>query len=199
MMGALIRLVGLGLLLLAAATAGAQPERYDRRQWPHWGPSAREAGCDVRFEVLVRDARYAARAEGRACRLAVGVWTDPYTGEALRAPARLDVDHLVPLRWAWRHGAALWDRERRTAYANDVRYPYHLLAASARANRQKGARGPAAWGPADRDARCAYGHRWVAVLFLWRLTPGDEDRAALESMLRGCRPVGHGVGEEAPS
>ena len=182
LLGGLVLTALLAVVLLTLA--GAAP--YDRAAWPHW---ARAGACDVRHAVLARDAAPGTLRTDpiRPCRVLSGRWMDPYTGVALARPDRLDVDHVVPLQWAHEHGGAAWDQARRQAYANDLSYRGHLLAVDRRANRAKGARGPAAWAPVGNAARCDYGHRWAAVLVVWDLRPGEADRAAIRDLLRGCR------------
>lgn len=45
-----------------------------------------------------------ARLDLGSCRVVSGLWHDAYTGETVRDPGELDVDHLVPLAEAHRSG-----------------------------------------------------------------------------------------------
>ncbi|MEU0845720.1 DUF1524 domain-containing protein [Streptomyces sp. NPDC005962] len=49
------------------------------------------------------------------------------------AAAQFDVDHVVPLKEAWRSGAAEWSTQDRRAFANDLVHS-QLVAVSARSN-----------------------------------------------------------------
>ncbi len=169
---------------LALAGSASNEAGYDRGAWPHW---ERAGECDVRHAVLLRDATEAVVNSARPCRVAAGKWVDPYAGTVVGHPGGIDVDHLVPLRWVHQNGGATWPLERKRAYANDLGYRWHLAAVDRRQNRAKGARGPAGWAPAGAAARCDYAHRWAAVLISWDLRPGEEDRAAIRALLRGCR------------
>lgn len=63
-----------------------------------------------------------------SCRVTAGNWTDAYTGEMdIVDPAKLDVDHMVPLHNAHSSGGWAWDRERRRLFANDQTDPEHLI------------------------------------------------------------------------
>lgn len=42
-----------------------------------------------------------------------------YTGRTFSSANDVDVDHLVPLKWAWDHGAYSWREEKRHRFAND--------------------------------------------------------------------------------
>ncbi|WP_217370374.1 GmrSD restriction endonuclease domain-containing protein [Nonomuraea antri] len=72
-----------------------------------------------------------------------------------RRGERLDVDHLVPLAEAWDSGASAWDAARRERYANHLQHPEHLVAVTARSNRQKADKDPASWLPI-KAVRCRY-------------------------------------------
>jgi hypothetical protein len=79
------------------------------------------------------------------CRVATGLWRDPYSGQTYRNPSELDIDHLVPLANAHASGGWRWSTDRRRDYANDLLDANHLVAVSASLNRQKGAETPATW------------------------------------------------------
>ena len=85
------------------------------------------------------------------CQVAEGSWLSPYTGQLVFKSSRLDIDHVVPLKWAWQHGAASWPKAKRIKFAND---PLNLLAVELRLNRQKGAKGPDNWLPPEN--KCKY-------------------------------------------
>jgi hypothetical protein len=95
----------------------------------------------------------------------------------------VQIDHLVPLSWAWRHGAEFWSDDERVAFAND---PGNLRATSGSVNQSKGDSGPGEWMPPAAGAHCAYAMDFVAVLAEWRLGIDDGDRAALERTLSSC-------------
>jgi hypothetical protein len=93
----------------------------------------------------------------------------------------MDVDHLVPLAWAWERGAHAWSEERRERFAND---PRNLFAVDASANRSKGAQGPVEWLPPDEGFHCQYVLRFQRVALQYGLLGAPADRRALER-LRG--------------
>jgi hypothetical protein len=156
--------------LLLATLASANPD-FDRTEWPHW---ISVHGSSVRLHVLLRDAVEAGR------------WIDPYTGKEITDPKAIDIDHLVPLAAAYEAGGSTWTREQRQAYANNLRYRWHLIAVSASANRAKGARGPEEWVPANEAFWCQYGESWASVSVVWRLEVSEARRAAIEKLLERC-------------
>ena len=147
-------------------------------------------GCDTRNDVLGRDlADPVFRAGTGDCKVVGGSLVDPYDGTAVAfvsggGTSRLvQIDHIVALAWAWRHGAETWTDERRLAFAND---PVNLQAATEATNQAKSDSGPAEWLPADAPRACAFVARFVAVLTAYDLGIDDAERAAAERVLRGC-------------
>ena len=120
--------------------------------------------------------------------MASGRWTDPYTGDVVEDPGKLDVDHMVPLANAHASGGHAWSEERKELYANSLVYPAHLIAVTASANRSKGADGPDGWRPPDRTYWCQYASDWIAIKKEWGLTGTEPEAAALREMLETWRP-----------
>jgi hypothetical protein len=99
------------------------------------------------------------------CQVAEGSWLSPYTGQLVFKSSRLDIDHVVPLKWAWQHGAASWPKAKRIKFAN---YPLNLLAVEMRLNRQKGAKGPDNWLPPEN--KCKYLKLFATIKDAYALT-----------------------------
>lgn len=143
---------------------------YKRSSFRHWIDADRDCQ-DTRAEVLIAQAYGEVGLSPDGCRVVEGRWVDPYSGELFLSPSALDIDHVVPLRHAWEHGADQWSRDKREAYAN---WQAGLLAVSASLNRQKGQRGPTEWLPPGMD-RCDYVERWIAVKRHWNLALSVEE------------------------
>ena len=78
-----------------AVPSGIPP--YDRDDWKHWNDT--DGDCqDARQEVLIAESLTpVAYTDDRACRVEIGSWVGPYTGEAFDDPGDLDVDpHGAP-------------------------------------------------------------------------------------------------------
>ena len=151
---------------------------------PSWFDVDRN-GCNTRDDILARDLQER-QMDGR-CRVLAGIlFPDPYTGENIRfvrGKSLVDIDHVVALAQAWESGAWQWRFPQRVRFAND---PLNLLAVSARANRQKGDREAAAWLPANRNFRCAFVARQIAVKATYRLSVTAAEKTAMERVLRNC-------------
>ena len=84
-------------------------EQYDRSRFGGWVDA--DGDClDTRQELLVEKASGSVEISG--CRVIRGNWSWSYSGAPLACPADIDVDHLIPLKWAWDRGANRWDRRR---------------------------------------------------------------------------------------
>ena len=175
--------------LVLTITVSERPGRipgYDRRDWDHWTDADRDCQ-DARQEVLIAESTVPVSfTDDRRCRVASGSWTDPYTGDVVEDPGRLDVDHMVPLANAHASGGHAWSEERKELYANSLRYPGHLIAVTASANRSKGADAPGEWRPPDRTYWCRYATDWVVIKNEWGLTATEREAAALREMLDTC-------------
>ena len=159
---------------------------YDRDDWRHWTDD--DSDCqDTRQEVLIAESASQVRFSGdRQCRVKSGHWFDPYTGRVHRDPGGLDIDHLVPLANAHRSGGWAWSAQRKRQFANSLGDAAHLIAVTAAANREKGARGPEEWRPPETDYWCAYATAWAQVKRAWDLTVTHAEAVALREMLRTC-------------
>ena len=49
-----------------------------------------------------------------------GRWVSPFTGKVIQNSSEIDIDHVVPLKWAWKRGAKGWTQAKRERFANDM-------------------------------------------------------------------------------
>ena len=99
----------------------------------------------------------------------------------------LGVDHLVPLADAHRSGGWAWTKERKRRYANSLTQPDHLIAVTAKANRQKADKSPERWKPPRKRSWCRYATSWAKVKRRWALAVTAAEAAALREMLSTCK------------
>ncbi|MCD2498308.1 HNH endonuclease family protein [Microbacterium nymphoidis] len=163
---------------------------YDRDAFGQRWADTDHNGCDTRNDVLRRDLHDAVAKPGtRECVVLTGVLDDAYTGERIEfrrgqgTSELVQIDHIVPLAWAWRQGADGWSPERRLELAND---PANLQAVDGAANQSKSASGPARWLPPDAAYHCTYATRFTQVVADYGLALPADDRAAVRAVLLHC-------------
>lgn len=172
-------------LVDAAASAPYQRDRFGER----WA-DVEGNGCDTRNDVLARDLTAPVFRPGTGeCKVLEGELIDPYDGhiEAFvsgeQTSPLVQIDHIVALAWAWRHGADGWTDAERVQFAND---PVNLVATADENNEAKSDSGPAEWMPPAAWAQCGFVIAWVHVLGVYELGINADDRRAAERVLDDC-------------
>lgn len=136
-----------------------QEEEYKRAYFGAWLDE--DGDCkNTRAEVL-EDTAYVKEQVtfNDNCVVVGGDWFLPHSRmHRVSDPGKIDIDHTVPLRFAWEHGASEWSREIRQAFANDRE---NLEIMWYRSNRSKGAKGITEWLP-DLDA-CIYMSKFIYI------------------------------------
>jgi len=105
---------------LTVVTRTGSMRGYSREKFPHWRDTG--SNCDVRDTVLKRDGT---KVKVSGCNVVAGTWTSVYDGDRITDPAKVDIDHVVPLANAWRSGASAWTTEKRADFANEAE-PFQL-------------------------------------------------------------------------
>ncbi len=126
-------------------------------------------GCDTRDDILNRDLVDKTYVSIKRCPNAVATGTlhDPYTNATVafqrgaKVGESVQIDHIVPLAYAWDMGAFGWPAAERKRFAND---PANLLAVEGQANQDKGDLPPAGWMPPNGAFACQYAMQFIAVL-----------------------------------
>lgn len=182
-------------VLAGVAVVPKRIHRYDYRR-PAFGDPwddnndapGGHSGCDTRNDILNRDLVDKTYVPTKRCPTAVATGTlhDPYTNTtiAFRRGAKVgeavQIDHLVPLAYAWDMGASSWSPRQRLRFAND---PANLLAVQGRANQDKSDLPPAQWMPPNAAFACQYAMQFIAVLRGYSLS---VDRASTEVLRRAA-------------
>jgi len=152
---------------------------YERGEWPHWLDEDRDCQ-NTRAEILIE--RSIEPTEGE-CLIKKGNWYCEYTAKVFYDASKLDIDHIVPLKHAYDHGADKWSRDKRAMFAND---PFNLIAVDRGANRSKGAKGPHEWMPPNEKYGCTYVQRWMSVKALYGLDFSKQERRFLRRYIKRC-------------
>ncbi|MBR9829314.1 MAG: HNH endonuclease [Oceanospirillales bacterium] len=167
----------------SSSNAPTSGSGYSREQFGR-GWADTDGDCqNSRHEALIAQSTGQVRFKtGRECRVVAGRWISPFTGAVIHDPSAIDIDHVVPLKWAWDHGAANWSRAQRERFAND---PANLLSVEASLNRQKGAKGPDQWLPPANQ--CQYVLRFTRVMKTYKLKlSAAEERRLAQTRSRVC-------------
>ncbi|WP_068546554.1 HNH endonuclease family protein [Thalassotalea crassostreae] len=114
--------------------------------------------------------------DAKQCKVRAGKWISPFTGNVIYDASVIDIDHVVPLKWAWDHGASDWSYSQRVAFAND---PANLLSVERGLNRQKGAKGVDEWLPPANQ--CQYISRFMRVMKTYKLKPSEQVMSSYEN------------------
>ena len=171
-----------GLLLTTSMIAGAQPADYDRSEWRHWQDFDRDCQ-NTRHELLIRESLdYVTFTNDRRCSVATGRWVGPYTGLTFTRASDVDIDHIIPLKYAHDHGGAEWGSLLKMVYAND---PENLLVTEDNANQSKGAKGPSEYLPRE-EYQCEYAKRWDFLASKYELNLDSADINVIEAILDAC-------------
>lgn len=183
------------------AVVPARTHRYDYRR-PLFGDAwdddndapGGHNGCDTRDDILNRDLVDITHVSTKRCPAAVatGILHDPYTNATVsftrgaKIGEAVQIDHIVPLAYAWDMGAAAWPYRQRLRFAND---PANLLAVAGQSNQDKGDAGPGQWMPPNRSFACQYAVAYLAVLRGYALRLDQPSADVLREAAATC-PTG---------
>ncbi|WP_326796277.1 HNH endonuclease family protein [Streptomyces sp. NBC_01808] len=182
------REAALGIIDRLATESRGSGSGYDRDEFGYaWMDTATGVplagnGCDTRNDLLRRDGRDVRMESGDDCLVETMELADPYAGKDItfeRGPSTsmdVQIDHVVPLSYAWQMGAGTWPEDKRKQLAND---PLNLLAVDGDTNSSKGDSGPESWLPPAEGIRCAYGVRFAQVARKYELPVTTADKETL--------------------
>lgn len=159
---------------------------YDRNLFA-WKEDTDSNGCDTRNDVLRRDLKNITLGHSSAgCKVIEGSVDDPYQGKAfdlVREPNNTDIDHIVSLSNAWQTGASDFNSDTLVKFGND---PLNLVAVATDINREKGDADAATWLPPNKEYRCEYVARQIAVKEKYGLWVVKPEKSAMEGVLSKC-------------
>lgn len=156
-------------------TMEEQDVDYDRKEWKHWTGSP----CNVRIQVLQRDGE---NVKMDGCKVVSGTWLSKYDNETITDSRGIDIDHIIPLGYAAKHGGNDWSPEKKEQFANDMT---QLVGVSAKSNRSKSDKGPSEWMP-DRSYYCEYSKAWVTTADKYGLAISEADKGELLNGISKC-------------
>ena len=158
-------------------------ELYDRGDWPHWLDNDKDCQ-NTRHELLIKTSTKPVSFESaKQCQVMIGQWYDPYSSITFTVSKDLDVDHIVPLKFAHGHGANHWSRARKASFANDTD---NLILAQASLNRQKGAKGIDDWLPPNHQYRCQYILHFNHIMIKYDLEYNPSQQRIVNKLVKAC-------------
>jgi hypothetical protein len=152
--------------------------------------------CDTRNYVLGRDLTDVVTKSATDCTVESGTLNDPYTGKVIHftrgasTSSAVQIDHVVAVSDAWQKGAQQIDVGKRAEFYND---PLNLLAVDGPTNDHKGDSDAATWLPPNKDFRCRYVARQIAVKAKYNLWVTQAEHDAMKNTLVTC------PGQELPT
>jgi hypothetical protein len=155
---------------------------FNAADWPLFEGNA--ANCrSIKNELLVITSRSPVSfTNPRECQVRVGEWFDVYTGRTLTVASQVELDHIIPPRYAHNHGGDRWPPQKKFAFAND---PANLVLTEQNQTRRKNDRGPSGWLPRE-EYQCAYARQWLELAEKYDLQLGQRDRNRIVVLERNC-------------
>lgn len=146
-------------------------------------------GCSTREDILHRDLKQQETIVKGGCEHVVvsGLLADPYSGTQVifsKKKANLvQIDHIVPLAYAWDMGASNWTAEKRLKFAND---PNNLIAVSGSFNKAKSDFGLGSWLPVNSKFLCVYIWQFLQVVTTYNLNLDTGSADTINHYARIC-------------
>lgn len=113
----------------------------------------------------------------------------PYTNQYFGNKRETDIEHIVARSEAHDSGLCASTPERRHYFSED---PLNLTLANPRLNRQeKKDKDAASWAP--KEHRCWFAHTVVEVRLRYGLTIDEDEKNALDMILKGCSKKSFGI------
>lgn len=154
---------------------------FDRDNW-RWLDN--DSDCQyTRAEILISRALEPIILNENNCTVYSGLWFDQYSGGFETLASELDIDHIVPIKWAYDNGAKNWTKLQKLAFAND---PDNLLIVSDNLNQSKGKKSPAFWVPPNVDFHCGYLTKFINVTNKYQLKIPEDEAQLIINMKNNC-------------
>lgn len=161
------------LILLVFYSTLIGQEKYSRDKFGE-GWNTYKGCISVREHVLIITSKDMIVMDSKRCSIESGRWLSIWENEYYYNPLQLDIDHTVPLKWAYNHGANSWSDEERNSFANNYTDQYHLVPLSVYSNRSKGDKGPDRWMPPYN--RCLYIKTFINIVNKYKLNFTEKEK-----------------------
>jgi hypothetical protein len=111
-----------------------------------------------------------------------GIWKCKYTGVTCSTKTKVDIDHIIPLKYAHDHGTYRLSGTAKHSFANDT---LNLVEVSIHENRSKGDKGPSTYMPPQNA--CFYVSRWYLVSSKYKIKIDRNDSITLSQQRKNCK------------
>jgi hypothetical protein len=166
-------------LLMLFISTSLFSQTFNRDEWRVWKTYKR---CiSVREKVLINYSLVPVIMDEKKCNVINGQWKPLWQNSSFTQAKEIDVDHTVPLSWAWKHGADKWTKKMKADYANNLIDQYHLMPLSVKANRTKRDKGPDQWMPETN--RCLYINTFINIVNKNKLTLSDKEKIKYDEIV----------------
>lgn len=169
------------LILLFFCLSLFSQEKYSRDKFGS-GWNTYKGCITVREHVLIENSKDMVVMDSKSCDVEKGKWFSIWENEYYYDSKDLDIDHTVPLKWAYTHGADKWTLKQRNDYANNYVDQYHLVPLSSHNNRSKGDRGPDRWMPPYN--RCLYIKTFISIVNKYKLNFTINEKNKINELLK---------------
>jgi hypothetical protein len=168
------------LVLLFPLSAISAP--YSRSEWSHW--SDFDDDCqNTRHELLITSSLIEVTFTNDSnCTVATGLWIGAFTGLVFTKASDVDIDHVIPLKYAHDHGGGDWSPLLKRLFANDVE---NLLVVDDRENQMKVAKGLSEYMPRI-EYQCEYIRRWDTLTKKYQLSLNSHDLTIINEEIPLC-------------
>lgn len=151
-------------IVITLSTMLFAASNYDRSEWV-----VKSKWTKARAKVLLRDA--------------VGDhWVCKYSGKTFNESRGLDIDHIIPIKYAFDNGGDTFSIAKKKQFATD---DSNLVAVSAHENRSKGDAGLSGYMPIVNT--CFYVRRWKYVSTKYKLHIPRKDSLIMAKTLKTCK------------
>lgn len=155
---------------------------FNVADWPLFEGNANNCRS-IKHELLVITSRSPVSfTNPRECEVRTGEWLDVYTGRTFTVASQMELDHIIPPRYAHNQGGDRWPPQKKFAFAND---PANLVLTDRSETRRKNDRGPSGWLPRE-EYQCDYARQWLELADKYDLQLNTRDQNRITVLQRSC-------------
>lgn len=165
--------------------------------WAYFAPVNEENPCwTTKKEVLARQAipeslkfkdinHKETKDKSKACTISEGTWIDPYTGDKIKSPDEMTVDHIITVTHANKMGGADWDADKKKSFANDV--DNVLLAVSKDSKKARGNKSAKDFSPENKKYKCEFAKNYTIASNKYELSMEEKEKTSLSKLIVECK------------